>query len=70
VEHEAEYEKLTQRGSDYEELLRMGEVVAVVDDTDVWRDEIRKQARADRIKVRTGASNHEVAWAYLKHRSR
>jgi hypothetical protein len=69
MEHEAEYERLVRAGSHYDELLRMGHVVARVADTKAWRDEIKAKARADKIKVRTGLSNQDehVAWAYLKH---
>lgn len=69
MEHEEEFEKLVRHGSYYDELLRMGHVVARVADTQAWRDEIKAKARADKIKVRTGLSDHDdyVAWAYLKH---
>ncbi len=69
MEREAEYEKLVRTGSYYDELLRMGHVVARVADTKAWRDEIKAKARADKIKVRTGLSNQDerVAWAYLRH---
>jgi hypothetical protein len=69
VEHEAEYEKLVRRGTDYDELLRMGHVAARVEDTKAWRDDIKAKARADKIRVRTGLSNHDpnIVWAYLKH---
>jgi hypothetical protein len=69
MEHEAEYEKLVRQGSYYDELLRMGHIVARVTDTEAWRGEIKAKARADKIKVRTGISHHDehIAWAYLKH---
>ena len=69
MEHEVEFRKLVSRGSDYDELLREGHVVRRVDDAVAWREAIRAQARADRIKVRTGLSSSDagVAWAYLKH---
>jgi hypothetical protein len=69
MKHEAEYEKLARQGSYYDELLRMGHVVARVADTKAWRDEIKAKARGDKIKVRTGLSHHDdhVVWAYLKH---
>lgn len=65
MDHEAEYEKLVRHGSYYDELLRMGHVVARVADTKAWRDEIKAKARADKIKVTTGLSHHDdhVAWA-------
>lgn len=47
-------ERLACRG-DYGELLANGHVVRWLDDVDSWRAGIRAQARADRIKVRTGA---------------
>lgn len=56
MEREAEYERLVQEGSYYDELLRMGHVVARVADTKAWRAEIKAKARADQIKVRTGLS--------------
>jgi hypothetical protein len=43
VEHEAEWEKLMRRGSDYDELLRFGQVYARADDPAEWRAEIRAQ---------------------------
>lgn len=69
MEHEVEYEKLVKQGSHYDELLRMGHVVARVPDTKAWREAIKAKARADKIKVRTGLSNQDehVAWAYLQH---
>jgi hypothetical protein len=69
LQHEADYEKLVRQGCYYDELLRMGHVVARVADTIAWRDEIKAKARADKIKVRTGVSDQDdrVAWAYLKH---
>jgi hypothetical protein len=59
MEHEAEDEKLVSQGSYYDELLRLGHVVARVADTKAWRDEIRAKARADKIKVRTGVSSQD-----------
>jgi hypothetical protein len=69
MEHEAEYRRLVGSGSAYDDLLRMGHVTRRADDPATWRDEIKAQARADRIRVRTGVSagDPEVAWAYLKH---
>lgn len=54
-----------QRGSDYDELLRNGYVAVWTDDPEGWRAAIRANARADKIKVRTGAGSND-AWAYLK----
>jgi hypothetical protein len=47
------------RRDDYGQLLASRAVVYAVDEVDdveAWRAEIRRQARADRIKVRTGFS--------------
>lgn len=54
-----------QRGSDYDELLRNGYVAVWSDDPEGWRAAIKANARADKIKVRTGAGSND-AWAYLK----
>jgi len=69
VEHETEHAKLVGRHSDYDELLRMGFVVARADDADGWRRTLKAEARADKIRVRTGTadSDDHVVWAYLKH---
>jgi len=59
--------KRVRRRDDYGELLFAGEVIRAlddVDDPDEWRAEIRKRARADRIKVRTGETAGRV-WALL-----
>lgn len=51
------------RRDDYGQLLASGAVVYAVDEVDdveAWRAEIRRQARADRIKVRTGSARHRV----------
>ena len=53
------------RRDDYGQLLASGAVVPLVDEVDdveAWRAEIRRQARADRIKVRTGF-NEGIVWA-------
>jgi hypothetical protein len=55
------------RRSDYGRLLARGDVfhrVEDLDDIEAWRSEIKRQARADRIKVRTGANEHIVC-AYV-----
>jgi hypothetical protein len=39
-------------------------VVRHIEDIDAWRSEIKRQARADKIKVRTGA-NDRITWAVL-----
>lgn len=56
-----------ERRDDYGSLLAAGQVVrdrGVLDLPDAWRAQIRRQARADRIKVRTGESG-ETLWAML-----
>ena len=53
------------RRDDYGQLLASGQVVHSPDevmDVDAWRAEIRRQARADKIKVRTGF-NDGLVWA-------
>jgi hypothetical protein len=53
------------RRDDYGRLLARGDVVRRIgdmDDVDGWRAEIKRQARADKIKVRTGVSRTTV-WA-------
>ena len=53
------------RRDDYGQLLASGQVVHSADevmDVDAWRAEIRRQARADKIKVRTGF-NDGLVWA-------
>jgi hypothetical protein len=60
--------KRVQRRDDYGRLLAKGEVIKPderVDDSGAWRAEIRRQARADRIKVRTGKTGNLV-WAILQ----
>jgi hypothetical protein len=53
------------RRDDYGQLLARGQVVhrlEDVQDIEAWRAEIRRNARADRIKVRTGF-NDAIVWA-------
>jgi hypothetical protein len=60
--------KRVQRRDDYGRLLARGEVfmrAERVDDPEAWRAEIKRQARADRIKVRTGKTGSKV-WAVLQ----
>ena len=55
------------RRDDYGQLLARGAVIHAldeVDDVETWRADIRRQARADRIKIRTGF-NQGVVWAML-----
>jgi len=57
--------KRVQRRDDYGKLLATGQVihpVDEVDDPDAWRAEIKRQARSDRIKVRTGLTSG-MLWA-------
>jgi hypothetical protein len=56
-----------QRRDAYGHLLAAGQVIAKaadVEDPQEWRASIRRHARADRIKVTTGA-NHSIVWALL-----
>jgi hypothetical protein len=53
------------RRDDYGQLLASGQVVHSRDevgDVDAWRAEIRRQARADKLKIRTGF-NDGLVWA-------
>ncbi len=53
------------RRDDYGQLLARDQVIRDrddVEDIDAWRAEIRRQARADKIKVRTGF-NDGIVWA-------
>jgi hypothetical protein len=53
------------RRDDYGQLLARGQVVhrlLDVEDIEAWRAEIRRNARADKIKVRTGF-NDGIVWA-------
>jgi hypothetical protein len=55
------------RRDDYGQLLARGAVVHAldeVDDLEAWRAAIRRHARADRIKIRTGF-NEGIVWAML-----
>jgi hypothetical protein len=56
------------RRDDYGRLLAAGQIVRIVeevDDPEAWRARIRRQARADRIRVRTGVSADAV-YAFLR----
>jgi hypothetical protein len=60
--------KRVRRRDDYGRLLAAGEVmqpVERIDDADAWRAAIKRQARADRIKVRTGRTGDKL-WAFLE----
>lgn len=59
--------KRVARRDDYGQLLASGQAIRRlenVDDPEAWRAVIRRQARADRIKVRTGMNGH-IVWALL-----
>jgi hypothetical protein len=70
VEIDRRIEQLIQRVNrrdDYGRLLAAGKVarpIEQVDDADAWRAEIRRNARADRIRVRTGSTGRKL-WAVL-----
>lgn len=51
--HEAAFDRLTQDLDPYHEFLRFDHVSAEVADPKVWRDEIRLQARRDKIRMRS-----------------
>ncbi len=56
-----------RRRDDYGQLLASGQAIRArdtVEDPEAWRAAIRRQARADRIKVRTGV-NERIVWALL-----
>lgn len=60
--------KRVQRRDDYGRMLASGEVIKRadrIDDPETWRAEIKRQARADRIKGRTGKTGSKV-WAVLQ----
>src|SRR4051794_24459280 len=55
------------RRDDYGQLLARGDIVrrlGDIGDPEAWRADIKRQARADRIKVRTG-KNERVVYALL-----
>ena len=57
--------KRVRRRDDYGKLLATSQVIRSVDeveDPDAWRAEIKRQARSDRIKVRTGVTGGTL-WA-------
>lgn len=75
VEIRRRIDRLLQRLSrrdDYGQLLARGDVVRLLEDVDdpsAWRAGIRAQARADRIKVRTGVGDG-IVYALLVNASR
>jgi len=59
--------KRVRRRDDYGEMLFSGQVVRSegdIEDFDEWRAGLRKKARADRIKLRTGKTGGKV-WAVV-----
>lgn len=61
----AERLKRVERGNAYGELLATGEAIvriSEIPDVEAWRANLRRQARADRIKIRTGVTEG-IAWA-------
>ena len=52
-EREAAFERLTQDLDPYHEFLRFDHVIAEVEDPQAWRAEIRRQARRDKIAMRS-----------------
>jgi hypothetical protein len=56
-----------RRRDDYGELLFSGQVIRLrgdIEDPGEWRAAIRKKARADRIKIRTGETGDRI-WALV-----
>jgi hypothetical protein len=57
---------LERRGGDYQTLLGYGRVtLEPVPDPDGWRREIRRQARRDRVRVRTWVDEHGAVGAMI-----
>ena len=59
--------KRVRRRDDYGKLLARGDVIRSVSDVtdpEEWRAAIKRQARSDRIKVRTGQTGKRI-WAFL-----
>jgi hypothetical protein len=57
---------LERRGGDYQTLLGYGRVtLEPVADPEEWRREIRRQARCDRIRVRTWCDQHSAVGAQI-----
>lgn len=69
MDYEDEFERLARQGTDYDELLRFGSITRQVDDPDAWRSTLKAKARADRLRIRTGALNDQTAWAALTDRA-
>ena len=56
VDWEVAFDRLTEPLDPYQELLRFGRVSAFVDDPDAWRAELRRQARRDKLPIRSFAA--------------
>jgi hypothetical protein len=56
VDWEEAFDRLTEELDPYHEFLRFGHVMDDVDDPDEWRAEIRRQARRDKIRMHSFAS--------------
>ena len=73
-EHSERFQALLrrkERRDDYGALLLDGQVLRGlrdVEDPEAWRSNIRRQARADKIRVQTGVI-HEMVYAILRHDS-
>lgn len=71
VVHERRFDELVagfleRRGGDYQTLLGYGRVtLEPVEDPEQWRREIRRQARRDRIRVRTWSDEHGAVGAQI-----
>jgi hypothetical protein len=56
-----------EHGDAYGELLTRGQAIvraSRIEDVDAWRANLRRQARADRIKIRTGVTDDGLlVWA-------
>ena len=71
VIHEQRFDELAagfleRRGGDYQTLLGYGRVtLEPVADPEGWRREIRRQARRDRIRVRTWCNEHGAVGAQI-----
>ena len=69
--HEHRYKELAagfleRRGGGYQTLLWYGRVtLEPVPDPEEWRREIRRQARRDRIRVRTWVDDHGAVGAMI-----
>jgi len=57
----------TTLADDYGRLLDRGHLVRRTDDVEGWREAMRRSARMDRLRIRTGVTHADpgVAWAWL-----